>query len=74
MLGVLLGLGSSIASTAVSSAINNANAERANKVQRDMQRDAMMYNKQQADIQYERGTLASRIRQMRHVAYHAGPY
>ena len=44
MLGVLLGLGSSIASTAVSSAINNANAERANKVQRDMQRDE--YEKQ----------------------------
>lgn len=69
MLGVLLGLGSSIATTAVSSAINNANAERANKVQRDMQRDAMMYNKQQADIQYERGTLASRIRQMRDAGF-----
>lgn len=69
MIGMLAGLASSIAGAGVSTAISNANAERANKVQRDMQRDSMMYNKFQSDLAYERGTLASRIRQMRDAGF-----
>lgn len=69
MLGILAGLGASIASSAVSAGINNANAQRANQVQREMQRDAMMFNKQQADIAYQRDSLANKVRQLREAGF-----
>ena len=60
-----ISVGSKYASSAIQNSINNRNAMQANRLQRDMQRDAMMYNDLSAQRAMRYDSLANRIRQLR---------